>query len=168
MPDYFGSNIDAEIQEWFRVPFQDEMIEKYGEDTQLAAMILPPMRLSLIPQLVSCSYGLVLVSHDDEKVLGSDGLVDNVIHKLNFVLRTGLPSSEARLRPDLVEPGDFPRAGAGIYRGYTGGVSGLHEESDWWAFQRLIDRLIEFRATAALPAINASKERVPGMKYMLG
>jgi hypothetical protein len=37
---------------------------------------------------------------------------------------------EGEFAAELVEPGDFPWEGVGIYRGYTGGVSGLVEESD--------------------------------------
>ena len=79
-----------------------------------------------------------------------------------------MPSSEARNRPDLVEPGDFPWEGAGVYRGYLGGVSGFKEESDWWTYCRIVDKLIELRAAVGQRAIQASKDRVEGMKYMEG
>lgn len=72
-----------------------------------------------------------------------DGTMENVEHKLRFVLRTGLNSVEAQTRLDLVRPGDFPHEGAGTYRGYTGGVSGRKAPQDWIIFCHLVDKLIE-------------------------
>ena len=161
---YFGIRIDFVLRDWFQEAFLPELREKYGDDVQIAAIVAPHQYWA-IPE--EC------FAHLPQPILSSTGgtaveLGENVRRKLRFVLRTGLPSSFARQRPDLVEPGDFPWAGAGVYKGYVGGVSGLNEESDWWAFERIVDRLIELRTAAALPAIQASKDRIEGWKYLEG
>ncbi len=166
---HFGADIDAMLQAWFQQTFVPELREKYGEDAEVAVLILgqvPWLRKASCLEDFQLQH--VLSSGDSSNIAGNEGLRANVEHKLKFVMRTGLPSSFARQRPDLVEPGDFPWAGAGTYKGYTGGVSGLNEESDWWVFERIIDKLIELRATAAKPAIAASKNRAEGWKYLEG
>lgn len=168
---YFGVDIDAMLQAWFSEIFIPELREKYGEDVKLAAIILGALPLLDVKatSLSELPHQHILVTSGDLDVVGSsEGLVANVEHKLEFVLRTGLPSSFARQRPDLVEPGDFPWAGAGIYKSYPGGVSGLNEESDWWAYERIVDKLIELRSAAAEAAIAASKARAEGWRYLEG
>lgn len=158
---YFGEEVDIALQNWFIDEFSSVLRQKYGEGAEVSVVIVDPKSnwQQPLPSYISCGNA------DDPRY--SD-LVENVEHKLRFVLRTGLNSSEAATRPDLVEPGDFPYEGAGYYRGYCGGASGLNEESDWWVFRRTVDKLIELRALAASPAIAASKNRVPGMKFMEG
>ncbi len=169
MITYFGVHIDAMLQAWFGEIFVPELRHKYGNDTEVAALVLVDTPwLSPEVQLEKMEARHLLLSSDNERVTGDEGLLENVRRKLSFVLRTEMPSSFARQRPDLVEPGDFPWAGAGTYKGYTGGVSGLNEESDWWAYERIIDQLIKLRAEAAQAAIAASKERVEGWRYLEG
>jgi hypothetical protein len=68
----------------------------------------------------------------------------------------------------LVEPGDFPHAGAHFYRGYPVGVSALLEESDVWVGERTVDEIIDLRGRAGRRAVTASKAHVPGWKLLNG
>ncbi|HSX41155.1 MAG TPA: hypothetical protein VLF21_00760 [Candidatus Saccharimonadales bacterium] len=167
MSERFGLLIQRQLDTWFHQVMVPNLQQKYGDDVEVSVVILDPAR---VPDPSDpCSTGLYFVSVGDEtRISAEEGLTDNVDHKLRFVLRTGLPSSEAALRPDLVEPGDFPWAGAGTYRDYTGGASGLKEESDWWVFCRVVDHVIHLRTDAALRPIQACKERRPGWKYLEG
>ena len=169
---YFGVDVIQELTEWIEGDFYSELVKKYGEgNTDFWSAIYPAVSVYRFvlkdldtPPLLAFGFG----NGPSEKMWGDGGLADNVIRKIRFVARTGLPSSEARNRPDLVEPGDFPFAGAGVYRGYFGGVSGFKEEADWWVFCRIVDKLIELRSAVGERAIQASRDRVPGMKYMEG
>ncbi|HSX01598.1 MAG TPA: hypothetical protein VLF67_05135 [Candidatus Saccharimonas sp.] len=159
VPGYrFGAPIGDAFLDWFHNQFVPQMKAKYGPDFEFATIIRRHDR----------SIDVAVANGEGEKFTGPEGLFANIEHKLAFVDRTGLNSSEARNRPDLVEPGDFPFEGAGTYRGYTGGVSGGKEESDWWIFCQVVDRWIELRASSAAPAIAACKDRQPGWKYLLG
>jgi hypothetical protein len=162
--EYFGEEIDVALQNWLMDEFKAVLHRKYGEDAEVGVVILDPAASYSWQNRIAGDY-ISCGNADDPRY---SELVENVEHKLRFVLRTGLNSSEATIRPDLVEPGDFPYEGAGFYRGYCGGASGLNEETDWWVFRRTVDKLIELRSAAAAPAIAASKGRVPGMKFMEG
>jgi hypothetical protein len=169
--DYFGDTITDWVDELD--PYFSQMMKEEYNGASAAALILLPGRLprwtdigsSSETETLSLDVPLIrlVVGDDDDRVAE---LAVNVEHKLRFVLRTGLDSSEAVTRPDLVEPGDFAFAGAGHYRGYTGGVSGLKQESDWWVFCRLVDRLIGIRTRLARAAMGASKNRLEGWKFM--
>jgi hypothetical protein len=168
---HFGVNVKQQLIDWIEGEFAAELVAKYGEgNTDFFVMVAPAGSMSyLLSYLADDLDALLVYGHGDPELMqGDEGLEANVTHKMCFVARTGLPSSEACIRPDLVEPGDFPWEGAGVYRGYFGGVSGLKEESDWWVFRRIVDKLIELRAAVGQQAIQASKDRLPGMKYMKG
>lgn len=109
MITYFGVHIDAMLQAWFGEIFVPELRHKYGNDTEVAALVLVDTPwLSPEVQLEKMEARHLLLSSDNERVTGDEGLLENVRRKLSFVLRTEMPSSFARQRPDLVEPGDFP------------------------------------------------------------
>ncbi len=165
---YFGMNLQSRMQAWFSASFYFEVLRrKYGDGCMIAGAILDST-LQHDWQDPLANMAVCLQHGTEERIGGPEGLLANVQGKLHFCLRTRLNSSEARLRPDLLEPGDFPYEGAGFYRGYAGGVSGLSEEQDWWVFCRMVDEYIEFRASAAERFVVASKARKPGMKYLAG
>lgn len=152
----------AELNEWFDGEFTRDFHEKYGDEAEISVVIFDgSINGNPVP-------GWQRGIGTDAKIDGPEGLTSNVLHKGRFVLRTGLDSSEARNHPELVEPGDFPWEGAGTYRGKKGGASGLNEESDWWVFRRVVDKYWEIRANVGQRGIQASKDRVEGMKYMEG
>lgn len=144
---YFGMNIDYGLGRWVRNVLGPSVVNKYGKDTAFVAVILPTSARvggdvdELMEQAIVISYG-----HVKE---GPQGLQENVLHKLQWCLRTGMNSAEANYHPELLEEGDYPYEGAGCHRGFWGGVSGLHEESDWWVFKQIVDQLIGMRLSAS-------------------
>ena len=166
----FGIDISDQMYVWFldvKVPL---IRTNYGEDTDLACIILKQghgLSWDDPAEKILAAVELGLISGEEsDKFTGPEGLLMNVVGKIRFYLRTGRNSVEALTRPDLVEPGDFPFEGAGEYRGYEGGVSGGRQESDWRWFCEIVDRYIELRVAAAKPAIEACKARRPGWKYL--
>ncbi len=117
----------------------------------------------------------LIVCHVGEQMYKqeADGTRDNVVHKLRFVLRTSLNSVIAESRPDLVRVGDFPWGGAGTYRNWTGGVSGLTKEQDWEMFCLCTEKLIRLLGAVNSKAMAQAKQalRQPlsavGTKYLL-
>lgn len=168
----FGVDIDAELLDWWYEEYLPELRRRHGDDINVATVVLDPMMYDLLDwerSLAQELYRLVSGDRDSEVFAGEVGLVANIGGKLAFVLRTGLDSLEAEKRPDLVEPGDFPWEGAGTYRGYKGGTSGLAKESDWRVFMDVVDKTIELRAAAAQTPL-ASWDRLPdagpSLKYL--
>ena len=165
---YFGVDVDQQLIDWILSEFADELGRKYGRLDLAGNHVCPDFGVTIEKDDPSWpfnyAYGNSASSEEEE------GFFDNIEGKLRFHRRTGLPSSEARTRPDLIEPGDFPYAGAGTYRGYTGGVSAFSEEADWWVFCRIVDKYIELRAVVATAAIQVSRStpRPVGMKYLQG
>ncbi len=162
----FEAVVLRELDEWFDTEFAELFHDKYGPDAEISVVFFD----TSLPYaggnpLIGWQRGLAA---EADRISGPGGLMDNVVHKGRFVLRTGLPSSEAARHPELVEAGDFPWEGAGTYRNKTGGASGLKEECDWWVFRRVVDQYWEIRADVGTRGIFASKQRLPGMKYMEG
>ena len=65
-------------------------------------------------------------------------------------------------------PGDFPWDGASTYRNFTGGISGLHQESDREVYEQVIDVLVQIMEAVVdlVDAIAGDREtRGPGEKY---
>ena len=122
---------------WFRTAGKAEFKNKYGQDAELSLVIL---RQGFVHDWRDPLKEAAVWSTDFDKGDGEGGFVMNVERKLHFSLRTGLNSVEARYNKHLILPGDFPYQGAGWHRGFTGGVSGLKEESDWWVFCFCVDR----------------------------
>jgi hypothetical protein len=165
----FGADIDNALIIWWNDIFVPELKAKYGDDFSFAAFVLRnghQVRWDWRPEASVCYARLS--AGDQQRINDAEGLFANAFHKLRFTLRTSLNSSMARTRPDLLEPGDFPFAGAINYRNYVGSGSGLSEESDGWVMERIIDKIIELRSAAAAPAVAASKARVAGWKYLDG
>jgi len=164
---YFGADIDEQLRKWHDGEFKQEFREKYGTEAAAATQIVRPEWRHLVrfgePVPMDWMYNLYIPGSRPE-----GELQQNVYFKMQFTLATGMNSAEARYHTDLLQPGMFPYAGAGIHRGYLGGTSGLLEESDWWVFCRIVDKLADLRAVAAAPAIAASKARVRDWKHLLG
>lgn len=165
----FGVDVGAQLRTWFRDVYLPDLHKKFGESSEIVVCILDPT----LPHdwrnpLTNLAYRLV-GSSDPEHADGAEGLCANIAGKLAFYLRTGLASRLAESRPDLVEPGDFPHEGAARYRNYHGGASGLPcGADDWEVYCDCVDKLIELRAAAAATAIQESRDRVPGRKYLGG
>lgn len=172
MPDYhsvyFGVDVEAVMTTFFHKVFVPRVIEEYG-DKPFALIVLSnrvqhdwtnPFRVPSV--LFRLSYG------EQDNINGERGLLANVEHKLHFVLRTGLNSSEAGNQSHLVEPGDFPYAGAGTSDGFVGGVSGFTQEDDWRIYCKFAKALIKVRDAAAWAAIEECRIGVTGMKYLGG
>ncbi len=160
MEHRFGRDIDAEYQAWIAGELQAEFFDRYGVEATFAGVILDNRTRWSWDWTNPLAHVLHQVSIGSPERVRE--LVRNIGGKLHFVLRENEDSVVAESRHDLLEPGDFPFQGAGTYRGYTGGVSGLLSESDWWLFCRLVDKLIELRAEAAKPAVMACKNRPKG------
>lgn len=163
----FGQDHPAQIGRWFQDEFREDLETKYGEraDT-IVVVVLPPIALHHFNWRSPLDEVLYILEYGSSVVIES--LIENIAGKFRFTLRTGLPSSQAHTRPDLVEPGDFPWAGAQIYRGYPVGVSALVEESDVWVGERVVDELIVPRSLTGERAIRASRAGVPGWKFLDG
>lgn len=155
MPSY-GGDLTLLMEEWFDAVFLPEFYKKYGEDADIAVVILRTGVTIDTFELHADSGALILSNANADR---TQELTANVAGKLRFVLRTGRPSSDARHRPDLLEAGDFPFEGAGTYMNRTGGASGLMEESDWWVFKRVVEAYNKFRAGLVMPAVEACVNR---------
>jgi hypothetical protein len=142
---------------WFTDEFLPEFYEKYGQGAEIAVVIL---RNDVTPSWTNPierdTVALILSNVTDDRHYE---LVENVAGKLRFMLRTSRPSADARHRPDLLEAGDFPFEGAGIYMNRRGGASGLMEESDWWVFKRVVEKYNAMRANLTQPAVEACVTR---------
>jgi len=154
---------------WFTTEFMPEFHKKYGKDAEIAVVILRnDVTVDWANPLDDSP--LVLANVKERRW---EELVDNIAGKLRFVLRTGRNSADARHRPDLLEPGDFPFEGAGAYMNRTGGASGLMEESDWWVFKRVVEQYNKLRAKYTAPAVEACANRDRSVqdnpdKFLLG
>jgi hypothetical protein len=164
---YFGVDIDAAMQEWWQgytVGFHRE----FGEEAAILVQVFDSRQPNLYT--VGCAP---LVRYDfrtgpfNTHFIGQEGLQENIERKFYAIQRLGERSLIFEERPDLLEPGDFPYDGAGIYRNYPGGASGLPTGAlDWRVFADVVDVLIEMRSAAAARAVNASKGDLPGWKYL--
>jgi hypothetical protein len=152
----FKADLSSAMVLWFNEEFIPECRKKYGDNFEIAVVIIGNGAKPSWQKPYEGANPLILSNVD---VPRRDELVKNVWGKLQFVLRTGRPSSDARLRPDLIEPGDFPFEGAGIYEDRSGGASGDKEEVDWWTFRRCVDKYNQLRAEMVMPAVTACKNR---------
>lgn len=158
----FGVDVDRQVLNWWE-GYKSTVRQRYGDGANVMVYVLDPTRdHEWRMPLAGWLYRLVSSAED------LDGLMTNIAGKLQFCLRTGLNSVEAEKRFDLLEPGDFPWEGAGFYRGYVGGASGLNKESDWRVFCEVVDQVIVYRAAAAARAVEASRAKVPDWKYLDG
>jgi hypothetical protein len=157
----FGLDIQQEMELWWDGEFMPVLAAKYGSFS-VFVRILDPAAQHDWARLDEVHSVLVALQH----VVSSEDFEENVYRKLRFTVRTGLDSSEARRQPHLIEPGDFPHAGAIAYRGIAGGASGLPEESDVWVVQQVIDHVVALRAARAQLAVQACRSGVPGWTYL--
>lgn len=173
LANYFGIDVEAQITDWFDGEFTEEFRRRFsGRD--IGFFVLDNDRRSEWDSEIPGVHTLLtLFTGDEDVAFADDGVIDNVNHKLRFVLRTGLNSVEAeKAFRYLVQPGDFPWEGAGTYRSFTGGVSGLLKEDDWRVFCQIIDKLIELLDAVAEKAqsiceIERKKDDAPvGTKYL--
>ena len=157
----FGLDIQQEMERWWLGEFRPTLTAKYGAFSIFVRILDPATQHDWL-HLDETHSVLVALQH----VVSSEDFEQNVYRKLRFTIRTGLDSSEARRQPHLVEPGDFPHAGAIVYRGIAGGASGLPEESDVWVVQQVIDHVVELRSARAQLAIQACISGAPGWDYL--
>lgn len=165
---YFGVDVNAKLHTYVSMLLAPELAAKY-EVSDFAVIISHNTRFcpaalfnSDAPEEPDVMF--VHRQGDSAKFGAPEGRDVNVMRKLAFVYRTGLDSSEALKNPDLLEPGDLPIAGAGIHRGYVGGVSGFEQEVDWKVFCIIVDRYILLRQNAVLPVLQATLDEVRGGK----
>lgn len=165
----FGHDIQQEMQEWWEQDHCPNTLAPTYGNTPLFVLVYGPDQSPLKVMEVSDAVPLLTLAYNyDLSGPGSpDDLRNNVAGKLNFVWRTFQDSAVAERRPDLVEPGDFPYGGAGEYRSYVGGASGLPGgDKDWKVVTDVIDKLILVRgaaAEAALSALHNSEHKRPGI-----
>lgn len=164
---YFDVDVMEEFRRWWHTEGAAEYEAKYG-NTAMAFVVLNPASTSyyIVERPLDESLYELLVAprgtgadEFDALFSGPTGLLNNVAGKLRFVIRTGQNSVQAETQEWLLEPGDFPFEGAGIYRGFTGGVSGLANQDNWKVFCWLIDKFVEIRRAAARAAIERMKNR---------
>lgn len=175
LENFFGVNVRSQFEAYVDSPEFDAWLKANtnGSDPVSFAVLENRQRddWHWTAPLRNCTFRYV-VSGYVGKGMEPDGTMENVERKLRFVLRTGLNSVEARTRPDLIQPGDFPHEGAGTYRGYTGGVSGRKAPEDWRIFCHLVDKLIELLGTVGTKVLNKCDElrkdpnALVGTKYL--
>ena len=146
LTNFFGINVDQQFSEWFHFEFVPLFEKKYGPNKHITLLVLDPdLRGQARMNWENPRYTLMINEHIGASKYSTvhDGTLANVIGKLQWVLREDSNSVEGETNLDKARPGDFLWEGAGTYRGYTGGVSGLKKEEDWEVFCKCIDKLIE-------------------------
>lgn len=180
LSDVFGVNVEQQFTDWFEGEFTASFIERYP-GKGIALVILDPDYINQAclnwesPLAPDTTMIELLIGHASEGTK-PDGVLDNVAGKLRFVLRTGQNSIEAE-KPEnigLLREGDFTWEGAGEYRGYVGGVSGLAKHDDWLVFRECVDKLdhliaeVNTRAKAIAAELREQPNAPVGSKYMRG
>ena len=176
--DRWGTDIEAQLLVWFLTVFLPMFHKRFdkqardatGRPAEIAVVILDSGEphdwrspLDNIAHLLRSSHEASMF----DRFFGPVGIFANICGKLAFTLREKLDSVFAEKRPDLLRPGDFPHQGAGTYRHYRGGASGLpNGADDWWCFKQVVDELIRLKREATRQALKDSKERKPGLKYL--
>ena len=176
LTNVFGINVEEQFLEWFNGEFATEFAERFPDKGMTLIVLDGDEPITIMENWETPLNFTLITAHlgDEEAAIAADGTEDNVVGKLRFCLRTMMDSAEAERRPDLVREGDFPHEGAGEYKGYYGGVSGLKKEEDWEIFCRCVDKLIELLAAVNSAAIAKAdelreQEDCPrGTKYLNG
>jgi hypothetical protein len=167
--DLLNKTTIDDLEDWWGREFLPEFHEKFDtydangnlQVAQLYVVLLDPAETH--DWHVPLTNAIVLLSTNQEEALQPDGLRDNVVGKLAFSLRTGLPSSEAARQPHLLRRGDFPYAGADP----EGGASGVSEEGDFWCYQQVKAKFEELLAEDGRQAISDSRNKsFAGARYM--
>lgn len=174
LSNHFGIDVKSRFDAWFHGEFADEFKERWPKKG-ITLVLLDMDNLFLLHEhwqdpLTHLLY--VDFLGDEESHKKTDGTLENVGGKLQYVLRTGNNSVEAQTDFAGLRPGDFPWQGAGEHRGFLGGVSGLAKEEDWEVFRRCVNKLIEL-LEAVGEAASKKSERLrnsdnpePGVKYL--
>ena len=160
--DYFGTDLGRVMARWWTTTFADVLDTKFP-GSPLAVVVLRSDSAPDWRDPIAATSVLVELRHGPGD---TDPFVANIAHKLHFTVRTGLDSGHAQRYSHLLEPGDFPHAGAVVHRGFTAAVSGLTEEADAWVAQQVIDHLIAVRREVADRAVAASMRGVPDWAYL--
>lgn len=177
LKDIFGVNVEAQFLTWFYGEYATDVEQRHEGRGVTLVLLGAPNRLSLIDEWDSPLECAEFVAHigDVEAARADNGTLQNVEGKLRFFLRTGVRWTEEDPPIHLVEEGDFPWEGAGEYRGFIGGMSGLPGgKLDWDDFTRCVDKLIELIAAVTSAAIERANELRKqegsplGTKYLKG
>ncbi len=171
-----GVNVHRMFMDWFEGFFTEEFESRFPNKGMTLVVLNPDNLIELQQNWLNPQDFEMIVAHigDEDVATATNGTYENVKCKLHFVLRTGMDSVMAETRQDFVRPGDFPWEGAGKYKGYIGGVSGLAKEDDWEMYCMCIDKLIELLTEVISKAIERSNllrkhpQLHPRSKYMFG
>lgn len=180
LKDVFGVNVLAWLTTWFNGEFTTMFNERWHQGMTLVVLntddfveLMQGWRDPLKFAMINFYIG------GRDEALKTDGTRDNVAGKLRWVLRhlwrsMMANSVHSETKHDQVRVGDFTWEGAGLYRGYIGGVSGLKKKEDWMLFCFFIDKLIELLDlvnTAAMQKADELRKQPDcpeGVKYLIG
>jgi hypothetical protein len=183
LANYFGIDVSARFDGWFRTDFADMIKARFGMDKIMSLIILDPddacdalvnWREPLRNAMITADIGSA------DRVTSPTGTRNNVCGKLRYVLRTGRNSVEAETSHGSRREGDFPWEGAGIYYPagsgltYIGGVSGLAKEEDWEMFVHCVEQLhgmivmVDAAAKHKYDSLRAADDLPDEWKYMDG
>ena len=168
---YFGIDIDAQIEDWFRRVYTPAFKKLYGSTSDIVVVILDHKPFREFSWRNPCVDMQHLLCTNPDSVNGHEGLIDNINGMLRFCLFNSLNSKYALSRPDLLEPGHYAREGAGEFMERVGGADGLPKgEDNWKEFCKVVKQLRALREAAAKLPLVASKlagpDSPPGVKYL--
>lgn len=138
----FGVDIATPFLEWVRNVFTPRFKAVHPNDEFAGFIVEPSSRFN--PYKTSLSAVLMYSTTDDIDTYMD--LLQNVRHKGQFSLRTGMDSSMARGNTHLVLPGDFVYDGFLFYRGLPTGGSGVRKEFDVVYVREIADEYIRLRS----------------------
>lgn len=177
LTDVFGINVFEQHSKWFYGQFAADFKARFSNDKGMTLVLLDPdekcsaylnWRNSLKHQILAIYLG------DELAAMGTDGTYENVGGKLQYCLREDEDSVKAETHPERVRVGDFPWEGAGVHRGWWGGVSGLKKEEDWEMFKLNVDWIVDLigRITAVAmkkaDKLRKQDDCPPGTRYLIG
>ena len=167
----FGVDIATPFLEWVRNVFTPRFKAVHPNDEFAGFIVEPSSRFN--PYKTSLSTVLMYSTTDDIDTYMD--LLQNVRHKGQFSLRTGMDSSMARGNTHLVLPGDFVYDGFLFYRGLPTGGSGVRKEFDVVYVREIADEYIRLRAGVVAEVVKVIEwacENWPGdiggWKYLEG
>ncbi len=145
LTNHFGIDVARQFADWFDGEFAERFAKRFPDKTMTLIVLDPDQLISSCLHWEDPKKHIVLDGYlgSWEGVMKAGGTWENVLGKLRYVLRTMENSVEAETDYINLRPGDFPWEGAGEYKGFTGGVSGLAKEEDWEIFCFCVDKLFE-------------------------
>ncbi len=175
--NHFGINVERKFLDWFRGEFATEFAERFpGKGITL--VILDPDNLfqACLDWRTPLAHEILLGVLGDPKASNEPGgTYNNVVGKLMYVLRTNTYHSlDAETDYVMLRPGDFPWEGAGMYKEFLGGVSGLAKQDDWAVYCQCIDKLRELleavgkKAKETADELRGTEGAPIGIKYLNG